>query len=397
MNKYLVISPYPPPFWGGHLVYLATLIEHCDESFDILTNGLPEGQHEIIGKKDRPLRKRWIRSMFIQPTLLKNITTYAYILFWVLFKNILFKYEAIIVNWAPALNSLVHMLGKIIGVPTIGLLLGEEITVTLKSKGIKGAVKRILMRYGYKQADGFIACCHFIRERAIDLGVDPSIIDLVPISYNPKNMQLSTTKRGRGYNIISIGTIVERKGFHRLIDAVHALRNELPQIKLNIVGDGPFMPVIKERIQNYGLEDHVTLHGKVFEEKLAALLSESDLFVLANRMMDDGNTEGAPMVIADASAHGIPVIGGTGGGVETVVTDGETGFIVDAGNIGELAGKIKQILTCPDLANKMGQAGKEKIARDHDPKKAGKLFGESIIRLTREYDRKYCKQTGETS
>lgn len=381
MNKYLVVSPYPPPFWGGHLVYLSTLIENCSESFDILTNALPQGQHEIISQKDRPIRKQWIRSMFKQPTLLKQIITYPYILLWIVFKRITHKYEAILVNWAPAPNSLVNLLGKIIGIPTIGFLHGEEITVTLRSKGVKGMMKRVLMKYGYKRADGFIASCHFIREKAVELGVDPSIIDVVPVCFNPRNLSTSATNRKTGYTIISIGTVVERKGFHLLIDAVYALREELPQIKVNIIGEGPFMPVIKERIQKYGMKNHVVLHGNLFEEKLAKLFDESDLFVLANTMLDDGNTEGASLVVCDASGHGLPVIAGSGGGLATNITDGVTGFIVDSRDTAQLASKIKQILTCPDLANKMGKAGIEKVRRDHNPKKAGVLFGESLKRL----------------
>ncbi len=381
MNKYLIVSPYPPPYLGGHLVYLATLVDNCKISFDILTHRIPGGEREIICKKDRPIRKRWIRTMFKEPTLFENTVTYTYFLLWILLKNIFSKYNAIIVNWAPAPNSLVHILGKVIGVPTIGVLLGEEITVTQKSKGFKGAVKRILMQWGYRRANGFIACCHFIRDRAIELGVDSTTIDLIPISYNPKNIGPSRRRRG-GSRLISIGTLVERKGFHLLVDAVYALKGEFPELKLDIVGDGPFMPVIRDRVRKYCLEDRVILHGKMFEEKLASLLSEADLFVLANTMMEDGNTEGAPMVIADASANGLPVIGGTGGGLESIIVNGVTGFIVNSLDISELAGSIRQILTSPELAEKMGNAGREYIKRDHDPIKLGQLFGKTILRAT---------------
>lgn len=381
MNKYLLVSPYPPPFWGGHLVYIATIIEHCNEGFDILTNRLPENCLEIIGKKDRPLRRRWIRSMFKQPSFFERLITYPYILCWIFLKHFAHTYEAILVNWAPAPNGLVHLLGSMIGVPTIGFLHGEEITVTLKGKGIKGAVKRWLMKFGYQHADGFVASCHFIKERAIELGIDPAVIDVIPTVCNPRNLSGAGLKQRRGYTIISVGTVVERKGFHLLIDAVNALKRELPQITLHIVGVGPFMPVVKERIQKYGLEDRVTLHGNLYEEDLARLLAESDLFVLANLMLDDGNTEGGSLVVCDASGHGLPVIGGTGGGLATTIADGVTGFIVNSRNIAELADKIKYLLTNPDLARKMGEAGKEKVKRDHDPRKAGQLFDESIVRL----------------
>src|SRR3989338_6216783 len=166
------------------------------------------------------------------------------------------------------------------------------------------------MKYGYRQANGFIASCHYIRDMAIEQGIDRSLIDVIPVCFNPRNLNQSKMKRKKGYLIISVGTIVERKGFHLLIDAVHMLKDELPEIKINIVGDGPFMPVIKDRIQKYKMEDCVTLHGNLFESKLSELFDNSDLFVLANSMLEDGNTEGGSLVVCDASSHGLPVIGG---------------------------------------------------------------------------------------
>lgn len=383
MNKYLVVSPYPPPFFGGHIVYISTIVEHCSERFDILTNELPAGHREIITAKDRPFRKRWIRNMFKQPRFLEQLITYLYIVSWISLKNIPHKYEAILVNWAPAPNSLVHILGRLIGVPTIGFLHGEEITLTLRGKGPKSALKRLLMKYGYKKADGFVASSHFIRDQAIELGIAPALIDVIPVCFNPRNVTPSGVKTRTGHTIITVGSAVERKGFHFLVDAVHALRKEFPHIRLHIVGDGPFLAVVRGRIAQYDLGDCVVLHGNLFEEKLSQLFDESDLFVLANTMLDDGNTEGAPLVVCDASSHGLPVIGGTGGGLATTITEGKTGFIVDAGNVQELAAKIRFLFTHPDIAAEMGRAGIEKVRRDHDPEKAGKLFGDSLNRLSR--------------
>ena len=152
-------------------------------------------------------------------------------------------------------NQFAFIFYIIVDIPTIGMLHGEEISLTLKARGFKGWVKRFLMKYGYRQANGFIASCHYIRDMAIEQGIDRSLIDVIPVCFNPRNLNQSKMKRKKGYLIISVGTIVERKGFHLLIDAVHMLKDELPEIKINIVGDGPFMPVIKDRIQKYKMED----------------------------------------------------------------------------------------------------------------------------------------------
>ena len=79
--------------------------------------------------------------------------------------------------------------------------------------------------------------------------------------------------------------------------------------------------------------------------------------------------------------HGLPVIGGTGAGADTAIIEGKNGYIVNTQNIDHLEDAIRKILENPDLAKSMTEFGREKLARDHDPKKNGLALQKTIYRI----------------
>ena len=129
--------------------------------------------------------------------------------------------------------------------------------------------------------------------------------------------------------------------------------------------------------------DYIKLHGEISDEKLATLYGESDLFVLAHTMLDNGDTEGCPTVFSEAMANNLPVIGGSGAGADTAIIDNYNGYIVNSKNIDELSSSIKKILLDENLHKKMVLNGKLKLSKDHNPKINGKIFGSFIERISK--------------
>jgi phosphatidylinositol alpha-1,6-mannosyltransferase len=379
-NRYLVVCPaYPPPFVGGSKVWVFNMVENCTENFDILTSTLKNGFDEISNTRTNIYRSKFIWDSNIKdPTRWELLVSYAYIILWVIARNRKTKYKAIIAGAFDFANGFLFLLGKIIGVPVIGLGLAEEFTLSIHGKGLKYLIKRRWMKLTHKIAAGFIVVCDFCLNVLISIGVDKEKIHVVPSAISPQKYNPKMNKSKNGYKILSVGRIVERKGFHALIDAVNILKNKLPEIRVNIVGEGPYKSVLQEKIILNKLEKHVFLKGFISDEELADLYTESDIFVLAHMMLDNGDTEGCPTVFSEAGIYGIPVIGGVDGGASTVIEDGVTGYIVDSKNINLLAEKIERILADKKLAAEMGKAGKQKILRDHTPEIIGKKFANAI-------------------
>ncbi len=381
--KYLLICPaYPPPFVGGSKVWTYNMVDNCPEGFDILTSALKPGYAEVCSPRHRIIRSRYLwDSNTHNPTLFELVLSYLYIAVWLVKRLLTVRYEVVVAGAFVFANGLIFMLCRLFRVPCIGLGNAEEFTLELKGKGWKSAIKRPWMIHTHRLADGFVVVCRFCQDVLVEMGLDPRRIEIVPSSINPQKLRPFRTKREPGCRVLSVGRLVERKGFHCLIEAVHRLRDELPAITATIVGNGPYKPLLLEQVARLGLAGRVAIKDAVEDEELSRLYQESDLFVLAHMMLDNGDTEGCPTVFSEASGCGLPVIGGTGGGADTVIVDEVTGYIVNSRNIGELADRMKAILTNPALAEAMGKAGVEKIRTEHNPVTTSLAFHRFLQRM----------------
>ena len=98
-------------------------------------------------------------------------------------------------------------------------------------------------------------------------------------------------------------------------------------------------------------------------------------------LLDNGDTEGCPTVFSEAMGHGLPVIGGTGAGADTAIIHGKNGFIVNVRNQDEMKKYISKILENDELQKNMVEYGKEKLEKDHNPKKNGLALFNTIERI----------------
>ena len=379
-NPYLLVSPdYPPPLVGGSLVWLHSLVENCPESFDILTAALKDGEREVTSSRHRVIRSGWIVDS-IDPPRLRLALSYLYMVLWVAGRARRARYRAVLVNPGCIGNSLLILLGRLLGINVVGLGYGEEITVPFYNKGPKQFIKRTLMQFAYKRASSFIVVCHFCKKLIVDMGCDPDTIEVIPPCVDPNKRRTGPEHKVPGFRVLSVGRLIERKGFHFLIDAVSNVKEDVPETELHIIGDGPYRPVLERQIRANKLQSFVYLHGGISDEALAEAYRESDVFVLAHVTLPNGDTEGCPTVFSEAGSVGLPVIGGTGAGADTAIVEGKTGFIVDARDIDTLASKIRLLLLDPELSREMGREGIKKVQRDHTPRVNGMRLGEFIGR-----------------
>ena len=159
--------------------------------------------------------------------------------------------------------------------------------------------------------------------------------------------------------IVSVGRLVHRKGQDRLIESLAIVRKEISNAHLLLVGEGPYRGKLEEIAAKEGLSDAVTFIGRVQLEQLPQYIRCGDLFAMPSRSRFRGlEVEGLGIVYLEASACGIPVIAGKSGGAPDVVQDGITGLVVDGTQNYEISRAIVRILRDPQLAHRMGAAGR---------------------------------------
>jgi len=158
--------------------------------------------------------------------------------------------------------------------------------------------------------------------------------------------------------LLSVGRIIERKGFDVVIESLPEIIKRVGAVKYVIAGSGPDRKRLETKTRNLGLESSVIFLEGITDEGLPMLYNACDIFVMPNRKgRIAGDTEGFGIVFLEASACGKPVLAGRSGGAVEAVVDGVTGFVVDPESSIELTDKITYLLTYPETSKRMGMNG----------------------------------------
>jgi phosphatidylinositol alpha-1,6-mannosyltransferase len=156
-----------------------------------------------------------------------------------------------------------------------------------------------------------------------------------------------------------------RKGQDELIRALPKIHQTAPNASLIIVGDGPYRKDLERLVKKLGLENFVHLTGKVSQTELSKWYAAGDIFAMPCRTRMGGwDVEGLGIVFLEGSATGLPVIVGDSGGAVDAVIDSETGYLVDGTNTAEIADRIAYLFANPDVAKKMGEAGRNWVTQE---------------------------------
>lgn len=158
--------------------------------------------------------------------------------------------------------------------------------------------------------------------------------------------------------VVSVGRLIEFKGFQHLIGACALLREQEVAVEMRIVGDGPLRPELEAKIQREGLQDWVHLLGVRSQEEIKRELADADLFVLPSIVDPVGASDILPTVITEAMACRLPVVSTLVTGIPEMVQHGETGLLVEPGDEAALAEAIAQLGADPEARARMGEAGR---------------------------------------
>jgi glycosyltransferase involved in cell wall biosynthesis len=161
--------------------------------------------------------------------------------------------------------------------------------------------------------------------------------------------------------LLAVGRLSHYKGFEVLIDSLAGL----PQLALLLVGGGEREAALRQRIRERGLEDRVRMTGQAEQSLLDQAYAQAELFCLPS--LDRAEAFG--MVLLEAMRAGLPCVASAipGSGVGEVVADGVSGLLVPPGDTAALAAALQRLDNDPQLAARLGQAGRERWAQRYRP------------------------------
>lgn len=161
--------------------------------------------------------------------------------------------------------------------------------------------------------------------------------------------------------VLCFGRLVRRKGVHRLIEALPAIRAAVGDVVAIVAGTGPELRRLRRLAEKR--QAPVVFAGRVPDEDAPSYYAAADVFALPVVDRYRGlEVEGLGVVLLEAAASGVPCVTGRSGGTPEAVLHERTGLVVDAANVSELAGAIVRLLQDQDLAGSMGAAGRAHVA-----------------------------------
>ena len=184
--------------------------------------------------------------------------------------------------------------------------------------------------------------------------------------------------------MLAVGRLVDKKGFDQLIAACALLKQRGMNFRCVIVGeDGSAGPALRAQIESLNVADRVQLHGAVTQDRLREIYRGATAFVLPCRVMEDGDRDGFPNVLAEAMAMGVPVVSTPISGIPEMIDDGVHGLLVE-GSAASLADAMQRLLGDAALHARLARAARERICERFDSRRTTvalrELFLEQIRR-----------------
>lgn len=269
--------------------------------------------------------------------------------------------------WAFPQGVITATVSMLLDVPSVVSVMGAEVYLA------KHYHLTSIINYAVNSARIAIANSLATKRAAIGIGCDPRKFEVIfwgvdTDRFNPGNDGTQIrAKHGIDDNpvILCVGRLVERKGQEYIIKAMTQILDDIPEVKLVLVGDGPIRDALQKHVHAQKLEESVIFCGRVSHKELPLFYAACDVFVLPAIIDSKGDTEGGQgLVVKEAMASGKPVVASNVGGIPDLVKHWETGLLVEQKDVNGLARAIKTILFDHSLKKRLAENSYRLIERD---------------------------------
>ena len=396
-GRILLVANNFPPIRGGSAVVYDTLARHAGGRVMVLaaTRGYADGLPQIGWREHdraapyRVLRLKLLRTMLGQRRetglarawfALTDGAIRARVLAVVLWLIAARGVRSVCIGELVALGWLFTPLRALPFVRRVVYMHGEEITT------VDGYDDDFRRRRGYvRAAQRIVAVSRFTREVTAALG-GPAVaarITLIENGVDPRRFHpgakrddlLAFHGLAGAFVFVSVCRLLEKKGVDRALEAFAMLAPDWPEARFLVVGDGPYRTQLEALAMALGVAGRVVFTGLVAEEELVDHYRLGDVFVMPNRELANGDTEGFGLVFLEANACGLPVVAGCAGGSPDAVTDGENGLVADGREVASVERAMRRMIAEPELRARLAAGGLARAAAADWRWKAAEFLG----------------------
>lgn len=196
-------------------------------------------------------------------------------------------------------------------------------------------------RHMFQQAAAIVAVSQAMRLQLCDLGAPPHKVHVIPCGVDPLPTAPYVVRQPGQW--LWVGRFVEKKQPEIALRAFALAHKDAPALRLSLIGDGPLRPICEALVQELGLAEAVDFRGVQSAQAVAEAMRQAEALLLSSGKAADGDSEGLPVVLLEAMAAGLPVVGTRHAGIPDAVHDGQEGLLVESGDVSAMAAAILRL------------------------------------------------------
>ncbi|HNU41332.1 MAG: glycosyl transferase group 1 [Bacteroidetes bacterium OLB12] len=282
--------------------------------------------------------------------------------------------DVIHIQW---LSSVVEFawLRSFFSVPIVASARGSQVTVyPITRPGYRHTIDRAIQLADYIHcvSHDIASACERLGAPAEKLIVNYNGIDLQKFKEAPE------AEARNKFTIISVGSLMWRKGLYYQLQVLKLLTQEKKDVELVWIGDGPDKEGLLYTAHILGIEDRIRFVGKVNADQLVLWLTKADLY------LSTSVAEGLANSVVEAIACGLPVLAFACEGMEEALIPGANGFILPVGDVQGMAEKVIYLLDNSTERNKMALASRQHACQNFDENKWVLMMVEKYIGIKSE-------------
>lgn len=183
--------------------------------------------------------------------------------------------------------------------------------------------------------------------------------------YGPSNDFFQINPRPENKQFVAVGRFVEKKAPHLTLAAFKKLTEKYPEVKLVMIGSGELLPICRHLTKFWGIEKNVVFPGILSTDKIKLVFSDSLAFIQHSITASNGDSEGTPVAILEASAASLPVVATKHAGINDVIIHEKTGFLVEEQDVENMAAYMIKLIENSEMAIEMGRRGRKNISENY--------------------------------
>ncbi|MHC5109450.1 MAG: glycosyltransferase [Planctomycetota bacterium] len=244
-----------------------------------------------------------------------------------------------------------------------GILAGK-LVVTFHDVGMTTYVQkwgRAFFEHLFSNGDLFMTTSEKSRLQLIDMGApaERTAVHRMGVDFNRFTLTDCTPAHDRPVRLLSVGRLVEKKGFEYGIRAVAELRDQGISCQYDIVGGGELSAELHHLCRELSVEELVVFRGARTHDEIARYLAEADILLAPSVVAENGEEEVIPLTIMEALACGIPVVSTYHASIPELVHDEKNGFLVAERDVPALAQRIETLIHDEGTRLKLGRQARK--------------------------------------